>query len=51
MSLAKLREYTRLHDPLILTMQGFGQHEPLVGLNLHVDSFAGIDISGLKTGG
>ena len=24
-----------LHDPLILTMQGFGQHEPLIRLDLH----------------
>src|SRR3954465_6483118 len=26
---------TTLHDPLILTMQGFGQHEPLIRLDLH----------------
>ena len=28
-----------LHDPLILTMQGFGQHEPLIRLDLHCVSW------------
>jgi hypothetical protein len=27
-----------LHDPLILTMQGLGQHEPLIRLDLHFGS-------------
>jgi hypothetical protein len=29
------RKGSHLHDPLMPTMQGLGQHEPLVWLNLH----------------
>ena len=31
-----------LHGPLILTMQGFGQHEPLLRLILHAYSLSGL---------
>ena len=35
----------KLHGPLILTVQGFGQHEPLKWLRLHHDSFRNLALS------
>ena len=41
-SKARLTSALPLHDPLILTMQGFGQHEPLLRLDLHCYSLSGL---------